>query len=130
MNGTSSPASPGLTTPPRTAVRDVMRPGVIHVGPLATLAEIAGRIASERIPCVVVGMPDADAQCGVIPDAALARAAMAAPARALAATVAPTLAADEDVTVAARLMAELGVGALLVTEGGRAVGFITARDVA
>jgi predicted transcriptional regulator len=142
VTSTSFRALPHPTTERRPTVRDVMHHGVIEVPPQATLAEIAGRMASGPIHCVVVaGLgPDAghdpEVVCGIISDLdlmlALASGEMHLVAGTIAATDAPVIGPDEDLIRAAQLMSEHEAAHLLVAEpmSQQPIGVISSLDLA
>ncbi len=114
-------------------VVDVMRMGIISCPHDATVPDIARTMATYRMHCVLV-RDSTDAQpVAVVTDLALAAAAgePTRTARDLAVPAA-TVKADEPLSVAARRMADEGVGHLLVIQPAthHALGVLSTLDVA
>ena len=121
-------------------VADVMRPGVLSCAPDVPARSVARMMATHGFHAVVVtGIPDAGARdepvlWGIVSDVDLLR--MARPrdepltARELGATEALTVAPECPLPEAVRLMDEHRVRHVVVVDGRRPVGMLSALDVA
>jgi CBS domain-containing protein len=132
------------TTPPgrlidTALVGDVMSAPVVTCPPDVPLAEVAGLMTRHRIHAVVVasdpsGHVEGDREWGVISELDLVGGACLAdpqlPAGRVAATPPVAVGRDEPLDRAAFLMAEHQVTHLIALDGGRAVGIVSALDVA
>lgn len=126
------PASAGIR------VFDAMHRGVLTCPRNASLAEVAGLMASCRVHCVVVADEpgDADSLWGIVSDLDLVAAAgvrdlAEQTAGAAAATAALTIEPEETVQRAAQLMTEHGTTHLVVVDAmRRPVGVLSTLDVA
>jgi CBS domain-containing protein len=126
------PASAGIR------VFDAMHRGVLTCSRDATLADVAGLMASRRVHCVVVADESGDAASlwGIVSDLDLVAAAGVRDlgeqtAGAAAATAAVTVGPGETVQRAAQLMTEHGVTHLVVVDAmRRPVGVLSTLDIA
>lgn len=127
-----NPASAGIR------VFDAMHRGVLTCSRDASLADVAGLMASRRVHCVVVADAPGDANSlwGIVSDLDLVAAAGvrdldAQTAGAAAATAALTIEPEETVQRAAQLMTEHGATHLVVVDAmRRPVGILSTLDVA
>jgi len=126
------PASAGIR------VFDAMHRGVLTCSREATLADVAGLMASRRVHCVVVTDEpgDVDSLWGIVSDLDLVAAAGVRDldeqtAGAAAATAALTVGPGETIQRAAQLMTEHGTAHLVVVDAARRpVGILSTLDVA
>jgi CBS domain-containing protein len=133
-------ASQRILEPPsgRIRVAEAMHHGVLTCSRDASLADVAGLMASRRVHCIVVTEePDnADSLWGVVSDLDLVAAASVRDldeqtAEASAATAALTVSPEETLQRAAQLMTEHGTAHLVVVDAARRpVGVLSTLDVA
>ena len=134
--------APGQSGYRRAKVADAMRHGVIGCPPGAPLRAVARIMATNHVHCVVITGYQVDRSghsgehaWGVVSDMDLTRSAGAVDdlmAGEVATTDVPTVHPDTPLADAARMMAELGAGHLVVVTPltGRPVGVISTLDVA
>jgi CBS domain-containing protein len=120
---------------PRVRVSDCMHAGILSCAPDAPLAEVAGIMSEHRVHAVAVIDHAGGRPVGVVSalDVVAAAASGTAPtARQAAATEPLSVSGRESLHRAAQLMAEHGVGHLLVLDaaGGYPVGVLSTLDVA
>ena len=129
-------------SPPAALVGDAMHRGVIDAAPQTPVAEVAALMSASRVHCVVVeglvrrGDQGEELVWGIVSDLDLMKAAaaglMGSSAGEIAATEILTVEEDDDLAVAARMMAEHECTHLIVVSRrmGEPVGVISSLDVA
>jgi CBS domain-containing protein len=121
------------TPTPPSRVRDVMTMGVVATHPNESLADIAVRMRDQGIGAVAI--MEGEELIGIITERDLSRATAdglsprVTPAKAYMTSDPWTIDADGEVSEAASTMSTRGIRHLPVTEEGRVIGFVSARDL-
>src|ERR1700730_3745006 len=121
------------TPTPPTRVRDLMTRGLVATHPEESLADVAVRMRDQGVGAVAI-MEDGEL-IGIITERDLSRATAdglsprVTPASAYMTSGPFTIDGDEEAGEAASTMAARGIRHLPVTEAGRVVGLISARDL-
>jgi CBS domain-containing protein len=121
------------TPTPPSRVRDVMTSGLVATHPDESLADIAVRMRDHGIGAVAI--MEGEDLIGIITERDLSRATAdglsprVTPANAYMTSGPFTIDADEETGEAASTMVARGIRHLPVTEGGRVVGLVSARDL-
>ena len=121
------------TSTPPSRVRDVMTKGMVATHPNESLADIAVRMRDQRVGAVAI--TEGDELIGIVTERDLSRATAdglsprVTPASAYMTAEPFTIDVDKEVGEAASTMATRGIRHLPVTEQGRVIGFVSARDL-